>query len=179
MVVDPDQVNLGLLVLRTTVGATMVAHGVNHVVGGGRIAGTARWFARLGMHPGLVHAWLASLTEILAGSMLVAGLLTPLAAGACAGVLLVAWITNHRGNGFFIFRPGEGWEYVMNLCLASLVIAALGPGEWSLDEAVGFELDGWRAPAAALAISIGGTVLLLATTWRPGRQEPARPAKEA
>ena len=50
--------------------------------------------------------------------------------------MLVALITNHRGNGFFIFRPGEGWEYVMTLTLAGFAIAMLGAGEWSLDHAL-------------------------------------------
>ena len=50
--------------------------------------------------------------------------------------MLVAIVTNHRGNGFFIFRPGEGWEYVMTLTIAGFAIAVLGAGEWSLDHAL-------------------------------------------
>ena len=42
--------------------------------------------------------------------------------------MLVAWITNHLKNGFFIFRPGEGWEYVMTLTLMGFAVAILGPG---------------------------------------------------
>jgi len=161
------QVDLGLLALRVAVGATMLAHGYNHVFGGGKIAGTGRWFASLGMRPGELHAWLASLTELGAGSLLVLGLLTPLAAGACAGVMIVAWIINHRGNGFFIFRPGEGWEYVMNLAIASLAISALGPGEWSLDHAVGFHPGGWWGLGLGATVGIGGAAALLAAFWRP------------
>ena len=52
------------------------------------------------------------------------------------GVMFVAWAINHRGNGFFIFRPGEGWEYVMTLGIVGSAIGALGPGRWSLDEAL-------------------------------------------
>ena len=51
---------------------------------------------------------------------------------AACGVMLVALITNHRGKGFFIFRPGEGWEYVMTLGIVGIAIGALGAGEWSL-----------------------------------------------
>lgn len=169
---DVDQANLGLLALRVSVGVTMLAHGANHVFGGGRIPGTARWFARLGMRPGILHAWLASLTELAAGAGLVAGLLTPLAAGACAGIMLVAFVINHRPHGFFIFRPGEGYEYVMNLGVACLALAALGPGEWSLDEAVGFAPGGWWSLGIASLIGIGGGALLLATCWRPERSAP-------
>jgi putative oxidoreductase len=169
-----DQINLGLLILRVAVGATMAAHGYNHFFRGGKIAGTARWFASLGMKPGILHAWLASATELVAGSMLVLGLLTPLAAGACVGVMLVALITNHMRNGFFIFRPGEGWEYVANLAVASLAIAALGAGQWSIDHKISFVMHGWKGLVAALVIGVGGSAALLVTFWRP----PAREAKQ-
>ncbi len=71
--------------------------------------------------------------------LLIVGLLTPFAAAGVVGVMGVAWMINHRGNGFFIFRPGEGWEYVMTLGIVGIAIGALGPGEWSLDHA--FEID--------------------------------------
>ena len=37
-------VDLALLVLRVGVGVVFLAHGINHVFGGGKIAGTGRWF---------------------------------------------------------------------------------------------------------------------------------------
>ena len=87
--------------------------------------------------------------------------------------MFVAWITNHLRNGFFIFRPGEGWEYVANLAIASLVLGALGPGQWSLDNAINFELHGWKGLLAAVVVGVGGSAALLVTFWRP----PAREAK--
>jgi putative oxidoreductase len=165
---DVDAMNLALLVLRCGLGAVMLAHGINHIFGGGKIAGTARWFESLGMRPGIVHAWLASLTEIAGGALLVLGLLTPLGGAAIVGVMLVAWITNHRGNGFFIFRPGEGWEYVMTLTLAGFAIAVLGAGEWSLDHAFEiFDPPGLDGLLIALIAGGGGAVALLAAAWRP------------
>jgi putative oxidoreductase len=164
---DADAVNLVLLVLRVGIGAVMLAHGLNHIYGGGKIAGTARWFEGLGMRPGIVHAWLASLSEVAAGVSLVLGLLTPLGGAAVVGVMLVAWITNHRGNGFFIFRPGEGWEYVMTLTVVALAIGAVGPGSWSLDDALGFdELAGADGLALTAALGIGGAAALLLGFWR-------------
>lgn len=121
-------INLGLLLLRLAVGVVFLAHGWNHVFGGGKITGTARWFDSLGMRPGIVHAWTASLTELGAGALLVLGLLTPLAGAGVVGVMLVAWVTNHARNGFFIFRPGEGYEYVMTLTFGGLALAATGGG---------------------------------------------------
>ncbi len=124
-----NQVWFGLLVVRVAVGATMIAHGYNHIYRGGKIKGTAGWFESLGMKPGILHAWLASLTELAGGAGLVVGLLTPLAAGALIGTLVVAFVTNHRKAGFFVFRrPTEGWEYLMNLIAALLRDRVPRPG---------------------------------------------------
>jgi putative oxidoreductase len=162
-----EAVDFSLLVLRWAVGAVFLAHGINHIYGGGKIAGTGRWFESLGMRPGIVHAWVASLTEVGAGALLLVGLLTPLAAAGVVGTMVVAWITNHRGNGFFIFRPGEGWEYVMTLTACGLALSGLGAGEWSLDNALGiFDPPG----TAGLLIGFGGVLgasALLAAAWRP------------
>ena len=128
-----SSVNMALLIARVVVGAVFLAHGINHIYGGGKIEGTGRWFHSLGMRPGILHAWMASLVEVAAGGLLVLGLLTPVAAAGVVGVMLVAFITNHLKNGFFIFRPGEGWEYVMVLTAMGVVIGTLGPGQWSID----------------------------------------------
>ena len=168
--------NLALLVLRCGLGVVMLAHGINHIFGGGKIAGTGRWFESLGMKPGLVHAWLASVTEIVGGVLLILGLLTPFGGAAVIGVMLVALITNHRGNGFFIFRPGEGWEYVMTLTLAGFAVAVLGPGAWSLDHALEIlDPPGTDGVLIALGAGVGGAAALLAVAWRPPKkaEEPA------
>jgi putative oxidoreductase len=165
--------NLALLILRLTLGGVFLAHGINHIFGGGKIAGTGRWFESLGMKPGILHAWMASFTEIGAGALLVLGLLTPFGAAGVVGVMLVAWITNHLKNGFFIFRPGEGWEYVATLTLMGLVVAILGPGDWSIDGHVSAlqHLLGW--PGFAIAVGAGGlgAAGLLGVYWRP--EKPA------
>jgi putative oxidoreductase len=163
--------NLSMLVLRVVLAVVFLAHGIRHVFGGGKIAGTARWFESLGMKPGVLHAWLASLTEIGAGALLVVGLLTPLAAAGVVGVMVVAWVTNHLKNGFFIFRPGEGYEYVMTLTFLALAVAGLGAGEWSLDHAAGiFEHPSMGGFLIGLVAGGGGAAALLAVFWRP----PAR-----
>lgn len=164
---DPTTaVTIAALLLRLTLGVTMIAHGWNHVFRGGKIAGTARWFGSIGFRAPVMQAWLASLTELGAGLLLLLGLATPLAAAAVVGTLTVAFIANHIRNGFFIFRPGEGYEYVLMIIIVGLALAALGGGELSLDEAIGIEVD----PAVGLGIGAGGAVLgllVLALFWRP------------
>jgi putative oxidoreductase len=169
---DSDALAFGLLLFRVAVGAIMLAHGVNHVFRGGRIPGTAGWFESLGMRPGVLHAWLASLTELGAGAMLVLGLLTPLAAAGVVGTMGVAWVTNHLRNGFFIFRPGEGWEYVMLLTVCGAVLGVVGAGDWSLDQQLDLfqpfpGADGLLLGAGLGVLSAGA---LLAVFWRPEKK---------
>jgi putative oxidoreductase len=167
-----DQVNLGLFILRLSLGATFLVHGYAHIYRGGKIKGTAGWFESLGMKPGILHAWLASLTELAAGAAIVVGLLTPWAAGAILGVVLVAFVTNHLHAGFFVFRrPTEGWEYLMNLSAMLLALACLGPGEWSLDDKIDYAPSNWWSLIITLVIGIGGAASLLVVFWR--KPQPA------
>ena len=166
---DATAVDLALLLFRVGVGVVMLAHGINHVFGGGKIAGTARWFGSMGMRPPLVQAWLASLTEIGAGVLLVLGLLTPFGGAGVVGTMAVAWIINHRKNGFFIFRPGEGYEYVMTLLLSGVALGTIGAGKYSLDEALDIRADLYGSPGLVISLGAGGVgaLLLLAACWRP------------
>jgi putative oxidoreductase len=166
---DATAIDLTLLLLRLGVGFVMFAHGFNHAFRGGRIPGAGRWFSSLGMRWGLLQGWLATVTELVAGPMLLLGLLTPLGGAAVIGITFVAWAIHHRKNGFFIFRPGEGYEYVMVLGLAGLALGVLGPGQWSVDEALGLrdDLVGTTGLLLAAGLGLGGALLLLATSWRP------------
>jgi putative oxidoreductase len=84
------------------------------------------------------------------------------------GTMLVAWVTNHARNGFFIFRPGEGYEYVMILSACAVGLAGTGPGRWSVDHVLGlFDPPTWGWFAAACGVGAGGAAALLALCWRP------------
>jgi putative oxidoreductase len=154
-----------LLLVRVAVGITMIAHGINHWRGGGRIAGTARWFTGLGLRHGRLQAWMSVVTEVGAGALLVAGLLTPLACAAVISVMLIAGLLAHRPNGFFVFR--DGYEYVLVLSVISLALAALGPGRVSVDDAAGIAVTGWAGGGIALGVAVVATAGMLATFWRP------------
>lgn len=166
-----DPVDLALMILRLAVGGTMIAHGVNHWRGGGKIAGTAGWFESLGLRHGTLQAWASVVTEIGAGVLLILGLITPLAAAGVVAVMLVAALLAHRPNGFFIFK--DGWEYVMILAVVAVVLGVTGPGTISLDSALDIVYDGWVGGAVALGAGLLGTALLLAAFWRPRRQDEA------
>jgi len=163
---DADVV--ALLLVRVVLGIVMIVHGLNHWRGGGRIEGTARWFGGLGLRHGTLQAWMSVLTEVGAGILLVAGLLTPLACAAVISVMLVAGVLAHRPNGFFVFK--DGYEYVLVLAAISLALGVLGPGRLSVDHAADIEITGWAGGGIALGVAVGATAGLLATFWRP---EPA------
>lgn len=166
-----DPLNLALFVLRATIALMIMAHGYNHIFGGGKIEGTAGWFASMGMKPGILHAWLASITELGAGVMLLLGLLTPLAAGAVMSVMVVAWVTAHRKNGFFIFKPGQGWEYVAFIALTCLSLGTIGAGEWSLDNSLEWPIEpgSWLGFLITAVAGLGGAFGLLAVFYRPDK----------
>jgi putative oxidoreductase len=160
-------VDIAALLLRAVLGATMLAHGFNHAFGGGKIAGTTRWFASIGMRPAWVHAYVATVTEIGSGVLLLLGLLTPLAAAGVLGTMLVALVTAHLRNGFFIFRPGQGYEYVVMICVVAAALAGTGAGWLSLDHVVGYPISGWVSYAVAVGAGGIGAALTLLTSWRP------------
>lgn len=173
-----DQTDAVALLLRLTIGLMLVAHGANHIWGGGRIPGAARWFESMGLRHGTFQAWMSALTEIGAGLGLALGILTPLSAAACVGLMLVAGVVAHRQNGFFVFK--EGYEYVLVVALVAIAIAALGPGSASVDAGLGIDgdLDGWTGALIAAAVGGIGGAMLLVTSWRPPRPDAAPAAPD-
>ena len=158
------------LLLRLVVGLTMMAHGYNHVWGGGGLAGTARWFDTMGLRPPKLHAVLSGAGELAAGAALTIGLLTPLAAAFVIGTMVVAGVTAHRRNGFFVFK--EGYEYVLMIAVVCAVIGLLGPGSVSVDHLLGLDdaFDGSVGLALSAGLGVFGAAALLAATWRPAPQ---------
>jgi putative oxidoreductase len=157
--------DFALLVLRVSLGLMLMAHGANKVKGGLDNAG--RWFSSMGMRHGGMQARLAAATELGSGALLALGFLTPFAAAGVIGVMLVAGIVAHRQNGFFVFRPGQGWEYVYIIAVAAFAIGAIGAGEWSIDYAIGLDVDNWWGALVAGLLGIGSGVATLAVFWRP------------
>lgn len=165
-----DQLNFGLLVLRLCLGLFLAVHGYNKFFGPGGLEGTARWFGSIGMKWPRWQARLAATTEVVAGLMLAAGLLTPLAAAGIIGVMVVATVVAHWKVGFFIFRPGQGWEYVVTIALGAFAVATMGPGEWSLDELLDLHVEGWWGAVIAGVLGVGGALVQLGVSYRPQRE---------
>lgn len=126
--------NLSALVLRTTTGITLAAHGAQKLFawfGGYGLEGTGQWMASVGIEPGYLMAGMAGSAEFFGGLALAIGLLTRPAAVVCAFTMLVALFVVHFSNGFFL--SGNGFEYALVLSAACISIALQGPGQWSVD----------------------------------------------
>jgi putative oxidoreductase len=159
------ELDLGMLIIRLALGPMLIAHGYNKVFGGGGLAGTTRWFDGLGLKPAWLHARLAPVNEIGAGILLTLGLATPLAAAAFVGLMTVASLTDHRGKGYFVFKGG--WEYTLLVGIVAVGVAAIGPGDWSLDHLLGWEWYGVGWAVFAAVLGVGAALLLLAVSYRP------------
>lgn len=124
-----SRTDIGLAILRITLGGVFLAHGIQKVVVWG-IAGGVPFFRDVGIPLPEVAAPLVASVETLGGAALVLGLLTRPAAVALAVVMLVAAVTVHLPHGFFL--PG-GMEFVLTLAAASTCIAIAGPGAFAVE----------------------------------------------
>lgn len=127
--------------VRFMAGLFLMPHGAQKLFGmfgGGGIAGTAGFFAKIGLEPAMPLAVLAGLTEFFGGFLIAIGLLTRPAAAAAFILLAVAVFAFHMPNGFFITQGG--YEHAMLWGFVMLAIVFRGGGAYSVDARVGKEL---------------------------------------
>jgi putative oxidoreductase len=164
--------DIGLLLLRLTVGLTLAAHGSQKLFGwfgGYGLDGTGQFMEGLGFRPGRLHALMAGGAE--AGGLLLAfGFLTPLGSALVASVMIVAVMTVHLKNGFWL--SGGGYEFNLLVGVAALTVAFTGPGGLSIDALLGYSLGGvvWGVGAAVVA-ALGAAVQLAQRRVSPSPSE--------
>ena len=155
--------DLGILMLRLTIGLALAGHGSQKLFGwfgGYGPDGTGRFMEGLGFRPGRRHALAAGAVEVVGGLLLAFGLLTPLGSALIASVMVVAAATVHGKNGFFI--TSGGYEFNLVLGVAALAVAFTGPGALSLDALAGFVASGITWGAGAIIVAIAGAIGQLA-----------------
>lgn len=165
--------DLESLALRLIIGPMLMTHGYNKVFGKGGLAGTTRWFDSLGLKPAYVHARVAATTEIGSGALLALGAASPLPAAATIGLMATAARTDHRDKGFFMFK--NGWEYVGVVGAVSAVMAAMGPGRFSVDAVRGKVRKGWGWALLSVIFGVASSAALMATSYKP---DPPAPTPE-
>ena len=120
----------GVTLLRVVTGVTFLAHGLQKLLMFG-LDGTAGFLASVGIPAAGLLAPLLIALEVVGGLALILGLFTRYAGAALALNMLVALLTVHISNGFFV--DAGGFELVLLLGAASLALALLGPGAYALD----------------------------------------------
>jgi putative oxidoreductase len=115
-----------------------IGHGAQKLFGsfgGPRISGFAKMLEQLGVKPAKPMAILAGLAEFVGGILAILGFLTPLAALALIGVMIVAVLTVHLKNGFF--NTNGGYEFNLALAGIAFTLLIVGAGAYSLDSFLG------------------------------------------
>jgi putative oxidoreductase len=119
----------GLALLRIGIGGIFVAHGIQKLAVFG-LPGLAGFLGQIGVPFPMLSAVAVTAAELLGGLALVAGLFTRWAALPLAFSMVVAAVTVHLKDGFFL---PNGVEYVLALFLASVALALTGSGAFSVD----------------------------------------------
>ena len=121
---SPD---LGVLVLRLSLGSVLLAHSLYLKLLVFTLPGTAQFFQSIGLPAALAYA--VFLIEVSAGVAILLGFRTRTFAALSIPILLGAtWA--HSTNGWLFTNTGGGWEYPLFLSAMALVQLNLGPGRY-------------------------------------------------
>jgi putative oxidoreductase len=174
----------GMLFLRVVVGGLLFAHGAQKLFGwfgGHGPRGTAGFFGSLGFRRqhALPMALMAGLSEA-AGILLALGFVTPLAALAIATVMVVAVGTVHWKNGIWV--ANGGYEFNLVLWTVVIMVAASGPGRFSVDSALGWvdNITGvwWGVGVLVASLLSGAAVLAMREVQLPADDTDAALARD-
>lgn len=157
--------DVGVLLLRVAVGGTFFAHGMQIVTGmwgGPGVAEFARTLEGFGYQQAPVLAWVAGLTALVGGGLVVLGLLTPISAAGLLA-LMINSVALKVGNGFFVASPAGAnaveLDVVLGLAAAALVLT--GAGRIALDKGRTWNVRPASWGVLALVIGVTAAVLVL------------------
>lgn len=162
--------DLGLLILRLVVGATLVVHGLQKLTGmwnGPGLDGFEETLRAAGYRePGLL-AIAGTVGELAAGGFLVLGLLTPFAAAAVVAIAVNAVLYKHDlepGLQYFASET-SGFEYEVLLVAVAVALTLTGPGRIALDGRRGWATRPFIGSFLVLLVGVAAGVCL----WLFGR----------
>jgi len=164
--------DVGLLIIRILFGAAIAAHGAQKLFGwfgGYGLMGTGGFFDSLGFKPGIVFAAAAGLSEFIGGLLLVVGLFAPFGAAAVFAAMIVASISVHLKNGFFV--QNNGFEPAFLYGAVAIGLALTGAGAYSLDATLNLVwLNESSVKIGLLVASALGAAFTLAIRKQPKAQ---------
>ena len=124
--------------IRLGLGAVMIAHGAQKVLGSFGGSGFNAFIANNAPFGFMRPAWLwmsaAALSELVGGILIVIGFLTRAGAFFIAATMATA-MSVHWAGGFF--ASNRGYEYPLSLLAMALALVIAGGGQASVDKAIG------------------------------------------
>ncbi|MBV8084902.1 MAG: DoxX family protein [Chloroflexi bacterium] len=151
--------DIGLLILRLTVGLLVAGHGAQKLFGwfgGYGVGGTGGFFETMGFRPGHRWALLAGACEFGGGLLTALGLLNPLGPICALAVMVMATARAHWGRPIWVTEGGAELP-VVNMA-AFLGLALAGPGVFSLDYLL---LTTLSAGAAMVIAAVGAIATIV------------------
>lgn len=164
---------MGRLIARAVVGGLFIGHGTQKWFGwfdGPGLDGATGMMGSLGLKPARRNAVAASASETVGGALLVAGAFTPAAAAALIATMVTAIRTVHLRNG--LWSSNGGYEFNLALIAALVALVDGGPGELSVDGALGLHDTGGAWALAALAAGVAGSTLAIEAGRRTDESGP-------
>jgi putative oxidoreductase len=153
---------LGFALIHVVLGALLAGHGAQKLFGAFGVPGLdgfSGFLGSLGLRPARPLAVAAGASELVGGLLLALGLATPLAALLIVAVMVVAARTAHAGKG--VWAGDGGWELNLVYGVVAVGLAATGPGPWSLDAVIGWDVAGVVPAAGALVAGVLGGLSVL------------------
>src|SRR5919202_6666236 len=145
--------DLGLLIMRLTLGGLLAGHGGQKLFGwfgGHGLQGTGGWLESLGLRPGSRWALLAGVGEFGGGLLTALGLLHPIGPMMMLGPMGIAAGKVHWGKPVWVTEGGA--ELPITNMAVGLALAFTIPGRYSLDYI--FHIRAPRALVLLVAASV-------------------------
>ncbi|GAC1642849.1 MAG: DoxX family protein [Chloroflexota bacterium] len=164
-------VDVGLLLLRVTLGTLLMGHGTQKLFGwfsGPGFRGTSGFLESLNMRPGQFWAGMAGLSEAGGGLMSVLGFLNPLGPIGVISAMIMATLKAHWGKP--IWASSGGAELAITNLAAASAVALAGPGRYSVDGLLKLRTPRWLT---ALTLLGAGTSIYFGTRTSNAAQQPA------
>ena len=121
-----------LALLRVVLGFILMYHGYLKLFMPGGFTGTIGFMAALNMPFPLYSALLIAVLEFAGGIFLILGMVTKLTAILLFIEMLVAFFKVHLHNGLLISQTAYGYEFVLLILAALIIILVNGAGKFSL-----------------------------------------------
>ncbi|MHA6781595.1 DoxX family protein [Pseudonocardia saturnea] len=125
--------DIALLVARVLLGVVMFAHGYQKMVING-IGRTTDGFESMSIPLAIVSASFVTMVEFAGSALLIVGALTPFVAACNLVIMGGAVVFVHAKNGIFV--ADGGWELVGVIGAGFIMLAAVGPGRYSVDHVI-------------------------------------------